>query len=134
MQLLSWLCAAVWPHRVHMCRTVWWAFVESSGGSSQRELNSRSDKHLLDQLLRSVSTMATGCLFVVPFFKRQSRMKIDKAAQDVAFSSTMGSHLRSCDTPGTTRMDIDDPNTLDCGTSSCLSAAGVSALGGCWVA
>ena len=60
-------------------------------------------------------------------------MRIERAAQDVAFGSTLGSHLRSCGTPGAVGMDIDDPDTLDCGTSSFLSGAGVSALGGCWV-
>ena len=128
VKLLSWLCAAVWPHRVHMCRSVWWAFVDSSGGSSQRGLNLRSDWHLLDQLWRSVSTLATVCLFVVPFFSRQSRTRIGRAAQNVAFGSTIGSHLRSCGTPRAAGMIIDDPDTLDCGTSSGLSGARVSAL------
>ena len=107
--------------------------MDNFDGSSRRGLNLRSDKHLLDQLWRPVSTLAPVCLFVVPLFRRQSRIEIERVVQEVAFGSTSGSHLRSCNTPGAAGMDMDDPDTLDCCSSSCLSGAGVSALGGCWL-
>ena len=41
-------------------------------------------EQLLDQFCSSVSTLETVCLFDVPFFRRLSRIAIQRAAQEVA--------------------------------------------------